>query len=67
MKKICINVPDYLDREVAEFLLNNKSYFLIKPKLTKPQICYNAGTKNCEKCEEPECDLAQGWRVKPKK
>ena len=59
-KRICINVPKYLDRETAEFLLNNESYFLIS--LAKSEICYNANTKICKKCEEPECDLAEGWR-----
>ena len=64
MKIVPINIPNHMTKETAEFLLNIESYLLIKPELTYPMICYNAKTKNCKKCEQPECDLAEGWRRK---
>ena len=64
MKKISLKIPDEMTKETAEFLLNIKSYLLIKPKLTYPMICYNAKRKVCKECEQPECDLAEGLRRK---
>jgi hypothetical protein len=65
MKTVSLKIPNTMSKETAEFLLNIKSYLLIKPKLTYPMICYNAKRKVCKDCEQPECDLAKGlWRRK---
>lgn len=40
--------------------LEYTSYKLYKPEIEIANICYNAMSKNCSKCEEPECELA-GW------
>lgn len=34
------------------------SYLLFKPSVRYEDICFNARTKLCEKCHQPECDLA---------
>ena len=60
-KRICIDVPEYLDRKVAEFLMNVESYLAIKGEFPYSKICINAGSKLCKKCEQPDCDLARGW------
>ena len=31
------------------------SWFLFKPKIRTHEVCHNAESKLCEKCEEPEC------------
>ena len=33
------------------------SYFLFKPSVEIPDVCYNAKSACCKDCEEPECDL----------
>jgi len=62
--KITGNIRKDIDKETVEFLMNLESYFLIKPYLTKEEICHNEGSKNCVKCEEPDCDSARGRRRK---
>lgn len=63
LKRVVLKIRSEMTKETAQFLLNIKSYFLVKANLTFPMICYNAKRKVCEDCEEPECDLAQGkWR-----
>lgn len=37
-----------------------ESYLTYKPSITTAGICYNAESKLCAKCKQPECDLA-GW------
>lgn len=34
------------------------SYFLYKPELKKSELCHNAKTELCQKCQEPECELS---------
>ena len=34
------------------------SYFLYKPEIKKSEICYNAQSELCEKCQEPECEFS---------
>ena len=34
------------------------SYFLYKPGIKKSEICHNANSDLCEKCQEPECELS---------
>lgn len=36
------------------------SYFLFKPSVRIPKVCYNANSACCKDCQEPECDLC-GW------
>lgn len=62
--KVTITIPKGTTKETAEFLLNLESYFLFEPTVRKRDICYNAGSPLCKKCEEPECDLARGWMKK---
>ncbi len=38
-----------------------ESYLTYNPEIETANICYNAKSKNCVKCEEPECELA-GWK-----
>lgn len=45
MKRISLKIPDDMTKETAEFLLNIKSYLLIKPEMTYPMICCNAKRK----------------------
>ena len=40
-----------------------ESYFLYTPGLRPEMLCYYYG-RLCYKCEEPECDAAQGWMKK---
>ena len=37
-----------------------ESYFLFKTNVTTESVCYNAESKLCAKCKQPECGLA-GW------
>ena len=61
-RKVTVNIRTDVAKETIEFLMNLESYFTIKPELTKPLICYNAESPLCNKCEEPECLLAEGWK-----
>jgi len=36
------------------------SWFLFKTHIETRNVCHNAKSKLCEKCQEPECDLT-GW------
>jgi hypothetical protein len=43
------------------------SYFLFKTDIETADVCYNANTDLCKKCEEPECELAGRHRKEIKK
>lgn len=57
MKTVKIKIPDKMDKDTAEFILNNKSFLLFKPEIRTEQICHNYPDK-CSECEEPDCDSA---------
>ena len=37
--------------------LDYVSYFTYKPEIMIDQVCYNAHSKLCKDCDEPECEL----------
>lgn len=57
MKQVTINIPDHMDAETAEFLVNYESYLTIKGEYPYQRICSNA-KRLCYKCQQPQCDFA---------
>lgn len=44
-------------KKTIEEIRGFESYFLIKPDIEMQDICYNAHSKNCIKCQD-ECELS---------
>ena len=36
------------------------SYFTYKPEYQTHELCWNANSKHCKNCCQPECELAKG-------
>ena len=49
---------DTLELQLSLYMV--ESYLTYKTHITTSGICYNAESKLCVKCKQPECDLA-GW------
>ena len=54
--------PDELTEEgiIKKYISSIESYFLFKPEIMYHNVCRNADSKICKKCQQPGCILAKG-------
>jgi len=50
------------ESEFVDWITRKTIYFLFRPEIKIQDVCYNANTSLCKKCEMPECDLAGGYK-----